>query len=178
MQAVNDSQRTVAVILVAGRGMRLRPLTDSLPKCLVTVAGFPILHRQLEALQTCRVSEIFLVVGYCADAVRSYVRKFFPTLNINFVENPRFFNTNTLYSLALAADRVGEGRRVILLNGDVVFDHDILKSVLAVSEEKSVVALQMRPCGEEEIKVTLSANGSIAKKKKKISLFESIREKN
>ncbi len=175
MQATAKPE-TVAVILAAGRGMRLRPLTETIPKCLIKVGGIPILHRQLDALKACGITDVFLAVGYRADMVRPYVTQFFPKLHVQFVENPKFAETNTLYSLALVADAIGKRKRVILLNGDVVFSGEILELLLSSDSDISLVAIKMGKCGEEEIKVTLCPDGSISRISKKISFDDAIGE--
>lgn len=168
--------KTVAVILAAGRGMRLHPLTETTPKCLLKVGGIPILHRQFAALKVCNVTDVFIAVGYRSDMVNSYVTRFFPEFHVRFIENPRFSRTDTLYSLALAADAVGKRNRVILLNGDVVFDGRILELLLSSDSDLSLVGTRMGKCGEEEMKITLSPDGSISRINKQISSDDAIGE--
>ena len=59
------------IILAAGQGTRLRPYTDNIPKCMVEVAGKPILHHQLDVLRGSGLNEILLVGGYCADRLNA-----------------------------------------------------------------------------------------------------------
>ena len=61
-----------AVILAAGEGIRLRPLTDNRPKQLIPVAGRPILEHQIRSLAACGISEILLVVGTKKDSIQNY----------------------------------------------------------------------------------------------------------
>jgi len=104
---------TKAIILAAGNGSRLRPLTDGRPKCLLEVGGRPIIDHQMEALRRCGVTDVVIVVGYCADRIRQHLG---PTAR--YIENPRFDSTNSLYSLWLARDELRSG--AIVLNSDVL----------------------------------------------------------
>lgn len=153
---------TQAIILAAGMGGRLRPLTERIPKCLIPVAGSLILHRELDALQACGVSHVTIVVGFMRKAVERYVRSNFATLGVRFVHNQNFATTNTLYSLALAAEGIAGTAGVLLLNGDVVFDREILDRLIAAPAGESYLAVRPGRCGEEEVKVLLAEDGCVA----------------
>lgn len=116
-----------AVILAAGVGSRLRPITDRIPKCLVKVDGNPILHWQLENLRG--LDEIVLVLGYRSGMVRDYLagRK---GPRVTIVENADYETTNNIYSLHLARKRL-YGEPFLLLNGDVYCDTEIYRLVLS-----------------------------------------------
>jgi len=116
-----------AVILAAGVGSRLRPITDRLPKCLVVVDGEPILHWQLENLRG--LGEVVLVLGYRSGMVRDYLaERRGPRVTI--VENVDYETTNNIYSLHLARERL-YGEPFLLLNGDVYCDPEIYRLVLS-----------------------------------------------
>jgi choline kinase len=129
------------IILAAGRGDRLRPITGNRPKCLATVGGCTILERQLRALRACGISRIAVVTGYRAEDVR---RMSGPS--IEFVHNSRYAVTNSLYSLWLARDLLHEG--FVVLNCDVVFHPQMLMDLLADRHED---ALLMAFRGRDEL---------------------------
>lgn len=166
----------MAIILAAGRGMRLRPLTDTLPKCLIPVGEFPILYHQVKSLQSHGITRIVLVLGFMAEEIKQYVEKTFPDLKIQFVYNRQFEVTGTLYSLALAAETIAPGVEVFQLNGDVVFDPRVIGLLLNVERDQSYVAAQMGRCAEEEIKIELADNGSVMWLNKKIPPARAIGE--
>jgi len=118
-----------AVILAAGTGSRLMPLTADKPKCLVPVAGRPIVARALESLETLGVESATMVLGHCAGAVREALGESFGSMRLEYVLNPEFRSTNTMYSLLLAAERLSEGSYVI--EGDCVLGPDILPTLAA-----------------------------------------------
>ncbi len=79
---------TNAVILSAGQGKRLSPLTDARPKCLVPIAGRPILEWQVRALATAGVDDITVVTGFCANAVEAMLMTINVPAEVSTVYNP------------------------------------------------------------------------------------------
>ena len=112
-----------AVILAAGQGTRLLPHTRVVPKTLVDVGGVAIIEHQLRALMP-RVDEIVLVTGYLHEPLEAKVAG-----RCVVVRNEEYAVTNSLYSLWLARHHVA-GREFLLLNGDVVYDANVLQQVL------------------------------------------------
>jgi choline kinase len=113
-----------ALILAAGRGSRLGKITDTVPKCLLQVGRRPIIAHQLEALAGAGVGPVAMVVGYDAEQIREFVG-----IRAEYIDNPRWSVTNSLYSFALAGDWI-KGP-VVVLNSDVVFHPEILYRLLA-----------------------------------------------
>jgi len=85
-----------ALILAAGMGSRLSPISDNIPKALVPVNGKPILVQQLENLVDNGIHDIAVVVGYKGEAIRKLIRKRFDFVSV--VENPNYAKTNNMYS--------------------------------------------------------------------------------
>lgn len=165
------------VILAAGRGTRLAPMTDELPKCLVSVTeNRPILYYQLNALLTAGVESIVIVVGYKADMVRAYVTTTFPTAPVTFIHNEAFLDTNTIYSLALVAKLLPAEARVLQMNGDVVFAPEIIAALCAAHPNRSYITTKIGACAEEEVKLLLNADGSVKEISKRISPKDALGE--
>lgn len=116
-----------AVILAAGMGSRMGPLTTSVPKCLVEVNGVPILVRSLRVLASAGVTEAIVVVGYEADQVRRRIGNTFAGMQIEYVDAPLFDRTNNICSLWDARRYLDED--ILLIEGDVVFDLDVIESL-------------------------------------------------
>ncbi|MCI0816522.1 MAG: phosphocholine cytidylyltransferase family protein, partial [Chloroflexi bacterium] len=131
-----------AVILAAGQGTRLRPLTDHRPKCLVEVEGQPILRYQLEALCEVGVRECIVVVGHRAAQVRSAFGSRFLGLSITYVENEVFETTNNIYSLWLARREITGD--MLLLEGDLLFEPALLMDLLDSPYENVAVVDRFR----------------------------------
>lgn len=139
-----------AVILAAGMGTRLRPLTDDCPKALVQVNGQPILKRQLDALVRTGIENIVITTGYRSAKLRAFIRKNFPSLKVRFVHNRRYESTNTAYSL-LKTRRYVNADRVLFLHADLVFDPRLLTELLAL--ETSAVTVQRQTVKDWGVRV-------------------------
>ena len=114
-QAVRVSKAVVnkAVIVAAGRGRRLGPETDEIPKCMVRVGGRPILDRQVEALSAAGADDFVIVRGYRGDRIAA------PAARPRFVENPAWAENNILASLMYASDELDAG--FLFSYSDIVF---------------------------------------------------------
>jgi choline kinase len=124
-----------AIILVAGGGLRLRPMTDYMPKCLIQINRKSILVNALENLANNGIRETLLVVGYKSEQIKETIGNCFRGMKIVYCRNPIYDKTNNIYSLYLAKDHLKEG--VILLEGDVFFEEEILKELLSRDRERT-----------------------------------------
>jgi choline kinase len=153
------------VILAAGVGSRLRPITDSTPKCLVPVAGRPVLGWQLDALARASVADVTVVAGYRADDVTAYCRSFGD--HVSVVTNADYDKTNNMYSFRLAL----QGRApddVLLCNGDVVFDDAIARGILE-QRHPNLIAAQPGQYLEESMKIRVDDDGRVTALSKAIA---------
>lgn len=108
-----------AIILAAGMGTRLRPLTENVPKALVRVGNESFFERQLRLLAAAGVSDVTIVTGYKAEAFRPWQDR----PGIRIVHNERYADWNNLYSMYLVRDRLGG---TIVLDGDVWIGESVL----------------------------------------------------
>lgn len=137
-----------AIILAAGVGSRLRPLTADRPKCLLDVGGRTLLERQLDALRQAGVTNIAIVTGYRGDQIRAGV----PT-TVRIIDSARFEDTNSLYSLWLARDCLTGG--ALILNSDVLAPAALLSRLLRAPAEDAVLVDRQDHFEAEDMKVTL-----------------------
>lgn len=118
-----------ALILSAGQGSRLLPLTADKPKCLLPIGPYSLIEWQLTELVAAGVNEIVVVVGYGADQVEEALDRWRrPGINIRTVFNPFFNVADNLASCWLARHEMDQD--FLVLNGDTLFEADILRSVL------------------------------------------------
>ena len=103
-----------AIIMAAGRGERLRPLTDTTPKPLLPVHGVPMIESILEALRINGISEIYAVVGYRKEAFQPLPARY-PGLTL--IENPHYATCNNISSLYAAREHLSD---VMILDGDQI----------------------------------------------------------
>ena len=143
------------VILAAGMGTRLG---RSLPKPLTPLRdGRSIQHRQLGALREAFGAgvDVTVVVGYRAKKIMRH------SAGVRFAYNPDYATTNTSKSLLTGLSVTRDGG-ALWLNGDVVFDADVLEHALGlVAADESFVCVDTSTVGEEEVKYTLDADGCI-----------------
>jgi len=158
-----------AVILVAGIGSRLRPITDSRPKALAPVGDETILARAIRLLLEFGVSRVVLATGYREDAVRAALGGL--TCEVVYCPNPRYESTQNSVSLALCRDAVA-GRSFFKLDGDVVFDPEVLTRIATPNAELSVGVDSARKLDAEAMKVVVEGQ-RIRRFGKAIALAES-----
>ncbi len=127
-----------AVVLAAGLGRRLGRASRDVPKPLTEVGGEPILARTIRALAGAGVREVVLVTGHLADVVRERVGDSYAGVEVRYAHNPRYAETNNLYSLWCA--RQWLDRDVLLAEGDVAFGPELLGTVPAGCRDNVVFA--------------------------------------
>lgn len=126
--------KTAGIILAAGRGSRMESLTADRPKCLVKLAGQPLLHWQLQSLQAAKLKRIILVRGYAAHCLEG---------NFETAENPRWAETNMLSTLLCANNYVQNAfsqgvERIIVSYSDIVYHPTHIQSLLACKHNVAI----------------------------------------
>jgi len=149
---------TAAVILVAGIGSRLRPITDDRPKALVDLGGETILGRTVRLLASYGVRRVVLATGYREDAVRAAMQG--APLAVEYCRNSEFDRTQNSVSLALCRDALGP-EAFFKLDGDVVFERQVLERLDDSPAELAVAVDSGRMLDAEAMKVTLTQPGSV-----------------
>lgn len=162
------------VILAAGAGSRLKPLTDHMPKCLLKVGLKCILEMTIENLLATNNSEIIIVTGYLENKIREFIRERFRHLQITYIYNELYASTNNIYSLWLAKDEV-LGNDMMMLDSDIVFDERII-SKLQNSGYKNCLALKRHEVHDEEIKVKTDAHGCVIEIGKEVNMSQAAGE--
>jgi choline kinase len=151
-----------ALILAAGRGLRMGGGANQLPKCLLTVGSETILAFQLRTLRAVGIEQVAVVTGYRSEAVCEGAADY----DVAFFHNADYDSTNSLYSFYCARDFAEEGTLVI--NSDVVFHPTLLRRLM---DEPNANALLYDPrpqMGDEEMKVVVDASGNVERISKRI----------
>lgn len=153
-----------ALILAAGLGTRLAPITNDRPKSLVPVNGKPILFKQIENLLSNGIAEesITIISGYKAEILESAVKEHWPKINI--IESKDYANTNNMYS-AYRGRKAVKGSSFLMMNADVFYDASVLKALITF-DSPNAIATEVGRYIEESMKVTGGADRltSISKK--------------
>ena len=117
------------IILAAGEGKRLKPLTQDKPKCLINLFGKSLLQHQLDVYGSCNINDVSIVTGYKKDMI-----KFSNTFSFH---NLNYQNTNMLETLFCAQEKIIDS--VIVAYGDIIFERKTLQALLEEEEDISVV---------------------------------------
>lgn len=151
-----------AIVLSAGQGRRLLPLTSELPKCLLALDGQrSLLQLQLEALARCGIPQAVVVTGYGAELVEAHLAGLSTTrIRIDTIYNPFFGSSDNLISCWLS--RVAMDDDFLLLNGDTVFEDAVLVRLLdSVRDPLTVTVDHKRSYDDDDMKVALDASGRV-----------------
>ena len=164
---------TVALILNSGLGHRMGDLTASHPKCMTELGnGETILSRQLRLLWEAGIRRTVMTTGYLAEVLEEYARALteqLPGMEISFVYNPEYRETNYIYSVYLAGEPLGwpaEGgngpaaRDILSLHGDLVFEQSVLEEMLNSPASRMKVSAAL-PLPEKDFKAVVDDAGRV-----------------
>lgn len=138
-----------ALILAAGIGSRLAPLTDELPKSMIRINDKTILENQIEILQKNKVDDITVVTGYKGAIIEDFVNKKYD--NIHIINNIDYLTTNNMYSAFLGKSEF-EGQQFLMMNADVFFDYSVIEKLISY-EKKNAIVVDIGNYLEESMKV-------------------------
>jgi L-glutamine-phosphate cytidylyltransferase len=160
-QQRDERSNVTAIILAAGSGRRLGPLTAHTPKCLLPIGGRSILSQMLGRVQQAGIRDALVVTGFEAEQVRRHVESIGLTrLRVRLLHNNRFADTNNLYSLHLALGHTNGA--VTVLNGDDLFNVNILRRLLRDRSDAAATVDFTRPLAADAMQVMLEGGRIIA----------------
>ena len=148
---------------------RLRPLTDTKPKCLLEVGHRTLLERTVRAMQQAGITEFVVVTGYRGEMIRSFLENYAqnqqptansqqPATHFTFLHNADYEHNNNIYSLWMSMEVV-RGKEFLLMDSDILCDPEAVVAI--AQQQESALALNRHECGEEEIKVIVDAQNHI-----------------
>lgn len=143
------------IILSAGQGKRLLPLTAKIPKCLLEIQGKTLIEWQIDELHKCGIDQITVVTGYGAEKVDSLLEKRYGRQTIRTHCNLDFAITDNLVSCWKVREEMNED--FILLNGDTLFEATVVKTLLASHETPITVTINHKDSYDaDDMKVSLA----------------------
>lgn len=145
-----------ALILAAGFGKRLRPLTNSVPKAMVEVNGVPLLINALNNLVDCNIKEIGIVVGHMAEYIQKHIGNKFRGTNITYFENKRYLETNNVVSLYQALSYVDDD--VLLLEADLFYHKELIEKLISGKGDCSIMVSPFNPFTMDGTVVTVDGD--------------------
>ena len=151
----------IGVILAAGMAKRLRPLTDTKPKCLLKVGERTLLERTVDAMRQAGITEFLVVTGYRGEMIRDFLREYSSCpsqASFTFLDNTDYEHNNNIYSLWMACQKV-RGCDFLLMDSDILCDPAAV--VRIAQEPTAALAVNRHELGEEEMKVVVDAENRI-----------------
>ncbi len=146
-----------AIVLSAGQGRRLLPLTTDTPKCALPVHGQSLIEWQIDALRRAGVNHVRVVLGFGADKVERLLARRFRAPQVRTLYNPFFTMTDNLVSCWVA--RVEMNEDFLLLNGDTLFEPGVLQRLLSAPHHPvTLVSDQKTSYDADDMKITLDGN--------------------
>ncbi|MFT7652074.1 MAG: choline kinase [Candidatus Azotimanducaceae bacterium] len=174
-EKIQERTNMKAVILAAGMGSRIRPLTDNCPKSLLKIGGHTILEMMISHIRDCGITDIVFVLGYLQEQIKEYVTHNFPELNAHFIFNEQYATTNTGFSLMLARDLAADSS-FIKFDADVLFDKTILRQLIDCEHDNALCIDKNIQLDAEEIKVIVKEQNRVVKASKTVNPKEAIGE--
>ena len=149
-----------ALILNSGLGSRMGDITSMHPKCMTEIdSNETIISRQLKLLKECDITDIVITTGYLSETLINYCDNLDLCLNIKYVNNSKYRETNAIYSVYCARELLHDD--VIVMHGDLVFTLKILKDIIKSKNSVMVVSSTI-PLPEKDFKSVIK-DGKIDK---------------
>jgi len=150
----------IALLLNSGLGSRMGDETREHPKCMTEIApGETIISWQVKCLERVGVTDAVVTTGHLSDMLEAYLRALDTPIRFHIVHNPRYRETNYIYSVHLARELLA-GQDVISLHGDLVMHPEVMVR-LAASAESCVTVDSTLPLPEKDFKGRI-AEGMLA----------------
>ena len=144
-----------ALILNSGLGRRMGVLTSEHPKCMTEVSSSDtILSRQLKLISKVGIKEVVMTTGYFDDILVNYCHSLELDLKYTFVNNPLYSETNYIYSMYRAIDKL-RGNDIVLMHGDLVFEASVLEDMLEFPHSCMKVSSTL-PLPEKDFKAVIT----------------------
>ncbi len=136
-----------AVILAAGMGTRIRPLTDDKPKTFLEIENVPLIIRSLDNLNAVGIREVIIVVGYMQDYFIKRLGTSYKNLKISYIINKEYSKTGSMYSLSQTKGKISDN--ILLLESDLVYEKRALVSLIDSPEPNEILVASLSGSGDE-----------------------------
>lgn len=136
-----------AVILAAGMGTRLRPMTETLPKALIPVGKKPLLYYSLDNLNKLKIKDVIIVTGYHEKLIKNILSNQYQDIKITYIRNDRYSETGSMYSFSQTRELLHED--VILLESDLLYDIKALDILIHSSYRDAILVSELLHSGDD-----------------------------
>jgi L-glutamine-phosphate cytidylyltransferase len=145
-----------AILISAGKGTRLMPLTRNTPKCLLQIGnGSTIIEAQLDTLKNVGITKVSIITGYLTEQVEAKIKNA-EGIEIDIIYNPFYEEYNNLYSLWMAKYRMDE--EIITINGDDLFNEELLTLLMKKDEDIIMTISRKDEYDDDDMKVIVYDN--------------------
>ena len=134
------SDNLSALIVAAGRGSRMMPLTSEIPKCMVEVMGVPIIENMIRSLNKNGIFKITIVIGYLSDVLINHLKDKFLDNKFTFIKNDYWDHSNSLYSLGLGLKKIIPP--YIVIESDLHFNPELIS---LIKDNRDEIATLLEP---------------------------------
>jgi len=160
-----------ALILAAGVGKRLKPITDRIPKTLIKIREKPILGHILSSIKKCKIKDVLIVTGHLDNMIKDYVGSGSKWgLNVSYCYNKDYKKTENICSVKLAEKEL-LGNDFVMINADDLFPPTIISKIMRTPGHIVLAVDGEGTLGEEEMKVRVE-NGKVTSVTKNLDLSE------
>ena len=157
-----------AIIIAAGKGTRLYPLTKNTPKSLIEIGkGITMLESQLHSLKENNIKDVTIIVGYRAEQIEAKIKKYQDDFNITTIFNPFYDCSNNLISVWMARHFMNED--FITINGDDIFKPTVIENLLKSESNITMVIDEKEEYDDDDMKV-VHLDGLVLQVSKKIPM--------
>ena len=136
-----------AVILAAGMGTRLRPLSNNIPKAFVEIDNVPLIIRSLENIKSFDIKDVIIVVGYKGVYFKKKISNKYKKIKIKYVLNEDFSNTGSMYSLSKTEGFVDDD--ILLFESDLLYEKKAIQCLLDSKEPNEILVATLSGSGDE-----------------------------
>lgn len=136
-----------AVILAAGMGTRLRPLTNKIPKSLILLEGKPLIKYSLDNIRDAGISDAVIVTGFMEDMFKRELGKCYNGIDIQYISNHEYEKTGSMYSLSKTERRLDDD--IILLESDLLYEPRAIKELLNSPYPDVILVAPISGSGDE-----------------------------
>lgn len=136
-----------AVILAAGMGTRLRPLTDEIPKAFLEIDSIPLIKRSLDNLLEIGIKELIIVVGYMEEYFKKNIGNHYKKLTITYITNPEYLTTGSMYSLSQTEGLIDND--ILLIESDLLYEKIALEALVDSTEPSEILVAPISGSGDE-----------------------------
>ena len=155
-----------AVILAAGMGKRLGPMTEESPKCLIEIDGKTLLEASLDALKESGVKEVIIVIGHHGDLIKQRLGSEYNGIKLIYIENKRYSETGSMYSFSQTKDLINDG--ILVLESDLIYDEKAIKTLLNSEFKDAILVAGLLDSGDD-VYVVANERGELTNLGKNIS---------